>query len=111
MLDFDVILGIDRLSSHHTILDCYAKTVALALLGIPSVVWQSAYRPHTDGDYIFYASPMVGFFGESSLTYVSDVYSKPLYIDYIPVVREFIDVFLTDLLSSPLKRDIDFTID
>lgn len=52
MLDFDVILGIDRLSSHHTILDCYAKTVALALLGIPSVVWQSAYS-HTPMGIIF----------------------------------------------------------
>lgn len=39
MFDFDVILGMNRLSSHLAVLDCYAKTVTLALLRIPPVVW------------------------------------------------------------------------
>ena len=29
MLEFDVILGMDWLSSHHVSLDCFAKTVCL----------------------------------------------------------------------------------
>ncbi|XP_070002668.1 uncharacterized protein [Nicotiana sylvestris] len=32
---FDVILGLDCLSPYHAILDCHAKTVTLALSGLP----------------------------------------------------------------------------
>ncbi|XP_070004991.1 uncharacterized protein [Nicotiana sylvestris] len=35
MVDFDVILGMDWLSPYHATLDCYAKTVTLALRGFP----------------------------------------------------------------------------
>uniref|UniRef100_A0A0V0HR00 Putative ovule protein n=1 Tax=Solanum chacoense TaxID=4108 RepID=A0A0V0HR00_SOLCH len=39
MLDFDVILGINRLSSLCAVLDCFAKTVILVMPSIPPVVW------------------------------------------------------------------------
>ncbi|WMV08049.1 hypothetical protein MTR67_001434 [Solanum verrucosum] len=42
MVDFDLILGMDWLSPHHAVLDCYAKTVTLAMPGIPPVVWQGS---------------------------------------------------------------------
>ncbi|XP_070011393.1 uncharacterized protein [Nicotiana sylvestris] len=35
MVDFDVILGMDWLSPYHVILDCHAKTMNLALPGLP----------------------------------------------------------------------------
>ena len=35
MVDFDVILGMDCLSPYHTVLDCNAKTVTLAMPGVP----------------------------------------------------------------------------
>ena len=41
MLDFDVILGMDWLSLCHAVLDCNAKTVTLAMSGIPRVEWKS----------------------------------------------------------------------
>jgi hypothetical protein len=34
MVDFDLILGMDWLSPHRAVLDCYAKTVTLAMPGI-----------------------------------------------------------------------------
>ena len=37
MIDFDVILGMDWLSSYHAILNCHAKTITLAKPGIPIV--------------------------------------------------------------------------
>ncbi|XP_015162433.1 uncharacterized protein [Solanum tuberosum] len=40
MVDFDVILGMDWLSSYHAILNCHSKTVTLAMLGIPIVEWR-----------------------------------------------------------------------
>ncbi|XP_070039369.1 uncharacterized protein [Nicotiana tomentosiformis] len=35
MVDFDVILGMDWLSPCHVVLDCHAKTMALAMPGLP----------------------------------------------------------------------------
>ncbi|WP_311768915.1 hypothetical protein, partial [Proteus mirabilis] len=42
MVDFDVILGIDWLSPYRAVLDCFSKTVTLAIPGIPPVVWQGS---------------------------------------------------------------------
>lgn len=39
LLDFNLILGMDLLDLHHSILDCYAKTAILAILGILPIVW------------------------------------------------------------------------
>lgn len=35
MVDFDIILGMDWMSPYHAILDCHAKTVTLAMPGLP----------------------------------------------------------------------------
>ena len=40
MVDFDVILGMDWLSPYHAVLDCNAKTVTLAMPGVPRVEWK-----------------------------------------------------------------------
>ncbi|XP_070015424.1 uncharacterized protein [Nicotiana sylvestris] len=40
MVDFDVILGMDWLAPYHVILDCHAKTVMLALPGLPRLEWR-----------------------------------------------------------------------
>ncbi|XP_070056492.1 uncharacterized protein [Nicotiana tomentosiformis] len=37
MTYFDVILGMDWLSPYHAILDCHAKTMTLAMLGLPQL--------------------------------------------------------------------------
>ena len=38
MSEYDVILGIDWLSSYHVSLDCFAKTVCLRIPGRPEIV-------------------------------------------------------------------------
>ena len=40
MVDFDIILGMDWLSPYHAILDCHAKTVTLAIPGVPRIEWR-----------------------------------------------------------------------
>ncbi|XP_070007881.1 uncharacterized protein [Nicotiana sylvestris] len=45
------------------------------------------------------------------LAYVWDTTAKSLMIDSVPVVREFTDVFPSNLPSMPSDRDIDFCID
>ncbi|WMV46385.1 hypothetical protein MTR67_039770 [Solanum verrucosum] len=51
VVDFYVILGMDWLSPYHAILNCHAKTVTLAMPGIPIVEWrepgtQPIFIPH-----------------------------------------------------------------
>ncbi|XP_070054428.1 uncharacterized protein [Nicotiana tomentosiformis] len=40
MVDVDVILGMDWLSSYHVILDYHAKMVTLSMLGLPRLEWR-----------------------------------------------------------------------
>ena len=40
MIDFDVILSMDWLYYYHAILNCHAKTITLAMPGIPIVEWR-----------------------------------------------------------------------
>ena len=44
MIDFDVILGMYWLSSYHAILNSHAKTITLAMPGIPIVEWRGSLR-------------------------------------------------------------------
>ena len=47
MVDFDVILGMDRLSFHHEIVNCHAKIINLATLRCPIVELRgSISQPH-----------------------------------------------------------------
>ncbi|XP_070040670.1 uncharacterized protein [Nicotiana tomentosiformis] len=42
MVDFDIILGMNWLSPYHSILDYHAKTVTLAMPGLPRIEWRGA---------------------------------------------------------------------
>ncbi|XP_070014965.1 uncharacterized protein [Nicotiana sylvestris] len=54
---------------------------------------------------------MVGKGCLSYLALVRDVGAKTLSIDSVPIVRDFLDVFPTDLPGMPPDRDIDLGID
>ncbi|XP_070045078.1 uncharacterized protein [Nicotiana tomentosiformis] len=53
MVDFDVILCMDWLSPYHAILYCHAKTVTLALPGLPLFEWRGT-PGHSTSRVIFY---------------------------------------------------------
>ncbi|XP_070034663.1 uncharacterized protein [Nicotiana tomentosiformis] len=73
--DFEIILGMDWLSPHHSILDCHAKTITLA-------------RHMVKKGCLAY------------LAYVRDTTVETLAIDSVPVVREFPDMFPSDLQGT-----------
>lgn len=112
MVDFDVILGMDWLSPYHAILDCHAKTVTLALPGLPRLQWRGTHG-HSTRSAILYvkARRMVERGCLAYLAYVRDSSVEVPYIDSVPVVREFPEVFPSDLPRMPSDRDIDFCID
>ncbi|XP_070010715.1 uncharacterized protein [Nicotiana sylvestris] len=95
-----------------TTVDCHAKTVALAMMGYSRVEWSGSIDC-VPGRVISYfkAQRMVEKGCLSYLAFVRDVSAEASTIDSVPVVRDFLDVFLTDLSGMPLDRDIDFGID
>lgn len=111
ILDFDIILGMHWLSPYHIVLDCYAKTITLVVLGIPLVLWQGAYS-HTLTDLIsfIWARQLDAFKCLACLAYVYDMSSEGSSIDSVLMVRKLLDMFLTNLPGLSLERDIDFPI-
>ncbi|XP_019251318.1 PREDICTED: uncharacterized protein LOC109230253, partial [Nicotiana attenuata] len=90
MVDFDVILGMDWLSPYHAILDCHATR---------SVITYVKARRMVEKGCLAY------------LAYVRDSSAEVPSIDSVPIVREFPEVFPSDLPGMPPDRDIDFCID
>ncbi|XP_059306316.1 uncharacterized protein LOC132057727 [Lycium ferocissimum] len=112
MVDFDIILGMSWLSPYHAILDCHAKTVTLAMPGIPRLEWRGTPSPAPKKIISFLrAKKLVSKGCLAYLAHVRDttVASPPL--ESIPIVSEFAEVFPSDLPGMPPDRDIDFCID
>ncbi|XP_070006021.1 uncharacterized protein [Nicotiana sylvestris] len=112
MVDFDIILGMDWLSPQYVILDCHAKTVTLAMPGIPRIEWSGTFD-HTPSRVISFlkAQHMVEKGCAAYFAYVRDVSTDTPSVDSVPVVRDFPDVFPANLPGMSPDRDIDFGID
>ncbi|XP_069148148.1 uncharacterized protein [Solanum lycopersicum] len=112
MIDFDVILGMDWLSSYHAILNCHAKTITLAMPGIPIVEWRGSLSHPSKGVISFLkARQLVQRGCLAYLAHIRDTSIETPMLEPIPVVSEFLEVFPTDLQGLPPDRDIDFCID
>ncbi|XP_070005133.1 uncharacterized protein [Nicotiana sylvestris] len=112
MIDFEIILGMDWLSPYHAVLDFHAKTVTLAMPGLPTLEWKGSPVDTSSRVISFLkARQMVEKGCLAYLAYVRDTTAESLMINSVLVVREFADVFPSDLPSMLLDRDIDFYID
>jgi len=112
MVDFDVILGMDWLSSCRAILDGHAKTMTLAMPGVPRIEWRGSIEFVPSRVILFLkAQRMVGKGCLSNLSFLRDVGAETPSIDFVSFVREFPDVYHADLSGMPPDRDFDFGID
>ncbi|XP_069143502.1 uncharacterized protein [Solanum lycopersicum] len=112
MVNFDVILGMGSLSSYHAILNCHAKTITLAMLGIPIGEWRGSFSHPSQGVISFLKARQ--FVERECLAYmahIKDTSVMTCMLESINVVSEFSEVFRVDLPSLPLERDIDSFID
>ncbi|GJY94817.1 hypothetical protein Tco_0511178 [Tanacetum coccineum] len=89
---FDVIVGMDWLSKRKFVIVCHEKVVEIPIkkCGILRV-----HRESTLGD----VKPLMN--AKVDEPWISD----------IPVVRDFTDVFLKDLLGLPPRRQVEFRVD
>ncbi|GAB2278265.1 hypothetical protein Dimus_039277 [Dionaea muscipula] len=112
MRGFDVILGMDWLSTHHARLDCHGKRVYFSLPGEPGFVFDGD-RPVRHACLIstLQESKMLMRGCEGFLAYVVETRTDEPRLEDIPVVCEFVDVFPEDLPGLPPDREVEFVID
>ncbi|XP_069145563.1 uncharacterized protein [Solanum lycopersicum] len=112
MVDFDVILVRNWLSPNFAILDGNAKNVTLAKPGTDQLVWEGDYSSTPVRIISFLrAKRMVSNGCLAFMAHLRDDTFQVPFIESISIVREFLDVFPSDLPRMPPDRDIDFSID
>ncbi|XP_070003239.1 uncharacterized protein [Nicotiana sylvestris] len=112
MIYFEIILGMDLLSPYNVVQDCHAKTITLAMPGLPRLEWKRSTVDTSSRVISFLkAQHMVDKRCLAYLAYVRDTTAKSLTIDLVSVVPEFADVFPSNLPGMPPDRNIDFCID
>ena len=112
ILEFDVILGMDWLSAHHAVLDCFNKVVTLSIPGKPVIRYQgdrSVVSPCLISALT--ARKLLAKGCQGILAYVLDTKMKVPDLEEIPVVKDFPDVFPEELPGLPPDREIEFCID
>ncbi|XP_070014776.1 uncharacterized protein [Nicotiana sylvestris] len=102
MIDFNMLMGMDWLSSCYAIVDCHAKIVKFEIPNEPSFILRGSQVPKTCKIVSFMKAQRLlkkGCLG--LLAIVNDTRKEIVSIENVPVVREFSDVFPEDLPGLP----------
>ena len=110
--DFDAILGMDWLASHHATVDYFKKEVVFNKPGEIEMKFYGERRvlPSCVISAID-ARRLLRKGCSAYLAYVIDTEVRELRLEDIPVVQEFPDVFPDELPGMPPHREIEFSID
>ncbi|WRX28972.1 Reverse transcriptase domain - like 10 [Theobroma cacao] len=110
--DFDLILGMDWLSTHRAKVDCFKKEVILQSLEGAEVVFTGEHRvlPFCVIS-AFKALKLVRKGYPAYLVHVIDISREEPKLENVLVVSEFLNVFLDELPRLLPDRELEFTID
>ncbi|CAN6721634.1 unnamed protein product [Malus baccata var. baccata] len=112
LAEFDVILGMDWLSKHRANVACWEKTVTFNRSGLPAVTIMGERRVLPNS--IISTIQATRLLNKGCVGFLAHIVVKDepsLRPEDVPVVRDFVDVFPTDLPGLPPAREIEFTID
>ena len=101
----------DWLSAHHAVLECFNKVVILSISGKPMIRYQgdrSAVSPCLISALT--ARKLLAKGCQEILAYVWDTKKKVPVLEKIPVVKDFLDVFLEELPELSADKEIEFGI-
>ncbi|XP_070056927.1 uncharacterized protein [Nicotiana tomentosiformis] len=101
LVDFEVILGMDWSSLYHAILDFHAKTMTLAMPGLPRLDWGRSLG-HSMGKVILFLKAQC--IEKGCLAYLAFIRNSSTEVpsmNALHIVREFLEVFPMDLSSMP----------
>ena len=113
MTDFDVILGMDWLTTHQAVIDCKKKRVRFNPLGAKPFEFCGTSRGKT--------VPMISalraqhLLASGCLGYLVNMVDKEketrVTPEEVPVIHKYLTVFLDDLPGLPPDRQIEFSIE
>ncbi|GFZ10843.1 hypothetical protein Acr_22g0002410 [Actinidia rufa] len=112
MHGFDVILGMDWLSSYRALIDCELKRVVFHSFAHSGLIFEGVGI--VPPPYLISSMKTSRFIQKGSQAFlcsVVDTYISPPSLEDIHVVQEFLDVFSNELLGSLVDREIEFFID
>ena len=110
--DFDIILGMDWLTKHHAIVNCFTKEVEFDVPNQARIVFLGERKiMSTCLISAIKACKMIQKGCEAYLAHVIDTRKTEAKLEDIPVVNEFQDVFPVELPGLPPDRDVEFTIE
>ncbi|KAD3067679.1 hypothetical protein E3N88_35559 [Mikania micrantha] len=109
--EFDVVIGMDWLSSYRANIVCDRKSIQLIAPSGYEVSIQGEKRGGVVLCSLVKAMKYMNHGGQSFLAYVIDNEKVVQKLEDVPIVREFPDVFPDDLPGIPSDRDVEFKID
>ena len=105
-------MGMDWLSKHRAIVNCGQKTVVLRCSDQPEVIVQGIGSGIMSNVIsVMQARRLMRKGCETFLALTLDSKRGQIYLERIPVVREFPNVFLEELPGIPLEREVDLSIE
>jgi len=110
MADFDVILGMDWLHTYGVVMNCKVKRIDLRIDGERFSVYGQP-RQNTKVISAIQASRFLNNGCAGYLVYALLPDGVPPAVSSIPVVRDFPDVFPSELPGMPPDREVEFTIE
>ena len=112
MTDFDVILGMDWLSNHKVLMNCFTKKIRFEKPGYPEFEFVGDRRILLTCVISALEAKRLLLKGcESYLTHVVYTSVIEVKLENVLVACEFPDVFSEDLLGLPLDRELEFGIE
>ena len=112
MDDFDVILGMDWLSNHQASMNCFTKRKRFEKLGYPEFEFVGDRRVlPTCVIFALEVKRLRQKGCEAYIAHVIDTLISEVNLKNVPMVCEFLDVFLDDLPGLPPDRELEFGIE
>jgi hypothetical protein len=109
--DFDIILGMNWLGKNKACLDCFTKTVTFqGAKGETMVFKGERISNFTNLILVMVVRKLLKKGCPAYLAYVINSKEGKIGLFDILIVREFLNVFLEELLGLPLEREVEVTI-
>ncbi|KAJ3704742.1 hypothetical protein LUZ61_008447 [Rhynchospora tenuis] len=112
MKDFDVLFGLDWLTTHHAVIDCKNHSIRFGKEGTePYVLKGRKLGTRIPMISALQVKHLISSGCEPFLASVVSTDSKKIDLETVPVVREYSDVFPEDLPGLPPDREVEFCIE
>ncbi|GJU02117.1 putative reverse transcriptase domain-containing protein [Tanacetum coccineum] len=110
-VSFDIIIGMDWLSKYHTRIICDEKVVHIPINGETLIIRGDRSKTRLTLISCIKTERYISRGYQGFIAQVMEKKSDERRLEDIPVVREFLEVFLEDLPGLPLVRQVEFQID